>query len=73
MDKTLKDELDDIFQFRWGWACQWFGWRRMLWFAVAIDFRLRLAYIIVFGLALSYGRQLIAPNVTTTTSARVAK
>ena len=40
----------------------------MLWFAVAIDFHLRLAYIVLFGLAISYGKQLVERKWTTVTS-----
>jgi hypothetical protein len=44
--------------YRWGWRVKWLGWKRALWFAGALDFECGVAYVVVFGLNLSYGWQL---------------
>lgn len=69
---TAADDVeawDALLEYRWGWNCEWFGWRRMLWLTVAIDFKWKLAYVVVFGLAVSYGKHLVKANWTTTTMA----
>lgn len=65
--ESMETIPDDFLRFRWGWKCEWYGWRRMLWFAVAIDFRLWCAYVVLFGLGLSYGKQLVEVNYSTAT------
>ena len=68
MDDWNAKDMEDIFQYRWGWKCEWYGWRRVLWLAVAIDFRLQLVYIVLFGFALSYGRHLVESDLSTFTA-----
>lgn len=62
------DSFDDFFQYHWGWKWEWYGWRRMLWFCISVDLKYWVVYVILFGLALSYGRHVVEMNYSTTTS-----
>jgi len=52
----MKDDWK--FPRRWGWHCYWYGWRRCIWFAFALDFGSKIVYVVLFGYLISYGHMI---------------
>lgn len=63
----MTDDTDDFgFEREWRFDCEWFGWRRMLWLSAAIDFQYMQVHVVLFGLALSYGKKIKRVSTFTT-------
>ncbi len=66
--------MDDIFkyEYKWGWRCQWMGWRRCLWLALLIDVKYWAISVVLFGVHVSWGSHLKSVALWNNTVKRVA-
>ncbi len=52
------DDFGELFGYRWGWDVFHLGRGRWLWFSAGIDLRNKQIHACLFGLAISWGRQI---------------
>lgn len=61
-DELREDELLALkmLNWKWGWRRDWFGWHRLFWFAFMLDTKAPVVGVVVFGLSVTYGRNILS-------------